>query len=217
MRAAAPYGILGPLSLSLAMSALLATPATGRPLAASTARTATTVTTTPSATAPAGAAGALLTAPASPAPRSVSAVPVAPAAPAWSSWSGSPASAVTAATPPGDAVAARGVTLAARRAAKRGIAFRRCPRAEALAAPITCGKVSVPLDYARPRGKHISLTVSRVRATGPKARRQGALVYNPGGPGASGMAFPEYAAEGAFRRVAAAYDFVGYAATGRSG
>ncbi|MFE1973699.1 hypothetical protein, partial [Streptomyces hygroscopicus] len=32
MRAAALYGVLGPLSLSLAMSALLATPATGRPL-----------------------------------------------------------------------------------------------------------------------------------------------------------------------------------------
>ncbi|MFE2443711.1 alpha/beta hydrolase [Streptomyces sp. NPDC021218] len=215
MRAAALYAILGPLSLSLAMSALLATPATGRPLAASTARAATTAAASArSAPAPAGAAGAPLTVPASPATRSASAVPVATAAPAWSSWSGSPAAAATAAVPPGDAAAASGVALAARRAAERGIAFRRCPRAESLDAPITCGKVSVPLDYARPRGKHIALTVSRIRATGPKARRQGALVYNPGGPGASGMAFPEYAAEGAFRRLAAAYDFVGYAPRG---
>ncbi|MEU4894575.1 alpha/beta fold hydrolase [Streptomyces sp. NPDC044780] len=210
MRAAPLYGILGPLSLSLTMSALLATPATGRPLAAPAVRAATTATaaTTWSVPAPAGAAGVPLTAPAATAPRSA---PAAPTAPGWSAWSGSAASATA---PPGGAAAARGVALAARRAAQRGVTFRRCPRAEQLAAPITCGKVSVPLDYTRPRGKHIALTVSRVRATGPTARRQGALIYNPGGPGASGMAFPEYAAEDAFRRLAAAYDFVGYAPRG---
>ncbi|MFE2188229.1 alpha/beta hydrolase [Streptomyces sp. NPDC059455] len=218
MRAAALYGILGSLSLSLAMSALLATPATGRPLAAPTAPATATATNpaTPaassrSATPPAGAAGepsATRSAPAT------SAAPVPTAAPTWTTWSATPTSAAPAAAPPGDAAAARGVAFAARRAARRGIAFHRCPRAEALAAPITCGKVSVPLDYARPRGKRISLTVSRIRATGPKARRQGALIYNPGGPGASSMAFPEYAAEDAFRRVAAAYDFVGYAPRG---
>ncbi|GAA2336130.1 alpha/beta hydrolase [Streptomyces violaceusniger] len=220
MRAAALYGILGPLSLSLAMSALLATPATGRPLAAPTAPAAATIPATPtgstrSAAPPAEAAGA-----APSATRSAPAAPAAPvptAAPTWTTWSASAASAASTApatAPPGDTAAARGVAFAARRAAQRGITFRRCPRTEALAAPITCGKVSVPLDYARPRGKHISLTVSRIRATGPKARRQGALVYNPGGPGASSMAFPEYAAGDAFRRVAAAYDFVGYAPRG---
>ncbi|GLV74205.1 alpha/beta hydrolase [Streptomyces hygroscopicus] len=208
MRAAALYGVLGPLSLSLAMSALLATPATGRPLAASAARAATTAATTGSAPGPAVAAGGPPAAPAALATRSATAATAVPA------WSGSPASAALGATPPGGAAAARGVALAARRAAERGITFRRCPRAEALAAPITCGKVSVPLDYTRPRGKHITLTVSRVRATGPTARHQGALIYNPGGPGASGMAFPEHAAEDAFRRVAAAYDFVGYAPRG---
>ncbi|MCQ6247294.1 alpha/beta hydrolase, partial [Streptomyces malaysiensis subsp. malaysiensis] len=63
MRAAALYGILGPLSLSLTMSALLATPATGRPLTAPTAPAATAATpSTRAATAPAGAAGAPLTA-----------------------------------------------------------------------------------------------------------------------------------------------------------
>ncbi|MER7872002.1 alpha/beta hydrolase [Streptomyces solisilvae] len=211
MRAAALYGILGPLSLSLTMSALLATPATGRPLTAPTTPAATAATpSTRAATPPAGAAGAPLTA--APAARSAApAGPVAAAAPVWTTWSGSSAAA---AAPPADPAAARGVALAARRAAERGVTFRRCPRAESLAAPITCGKVSVPLDYARPRGKRVSLTVSRVRASGPKARRQGALIYNPGGPGASGMAFPEYAAEKSFRRLAAVYDFVGYAPRG---
>ncbi|MCD9595317.1 alpha/beta hydrolase, partial [Streptomyces sp. 8ZJF_21] len=63
MRAAALYGILGPLSLSLTMSALLATPATGRPLTAPTAPAATAATPSArAATPPAGAAGAPLTA-----------------------------------------------------------------------------------------------------------------------------------------------------------
>ncbi|MDN3056285.1 alpha/beta hydrolase, partial [Streptomyces sp. SRF1] len=52
MRAAALYGVLGPLSLSLAMSALLATPATGRPLAASAARAATTAAAATTGSAP---------------------------------------------------------------------------------------------------------------------------------------------------------------------
>ncbi|MEU0840877.1 alpha/beta hydrolase [Streptomyces sp. NPDC005962] len=195
MRAAALYGILGPLSLSLAMTALLATPATGRPLAAPPARPAAAVAAGP----PAAAA-------------------VTAAAPAWSASFGSPASAVLAspalAVPRGGAAEARGVVTAARRAAARGISFGHCPGSEELSASVRCGTVSVPLDYARPHGKHIRLTVSRVRASGPKARRQGALVYNPGGPGASGMTFPEYAAEDAFHKTAAVYDFVGYAPRG---
>ncbi|WP_421106355.1 alpha/beta hydrolase [Streptomyces sp. NEAU-S77] len=196
MRAAALYGILGPLSLSLAMTALLATPATGRPLAAPP-------PTHPTAVAAAGP----------PAPTAVAA-----AAPAWTASFGSPASAVLAspalAVPRGGAAEARGVIVAAREAAARGIAFGRCPSSEELSSDVRCGTVSVPLNYARPHGKHIRLTVSRVRASGPKARRQGALVYNPGGPGASGMTFPEYAAEDGFRKTAAAYDFVGYAPRG---
>ncbi|WP_307821866.1 alpha/beta hydrolase [Streptomyces coffeae] len=200
MRAAALYGILGPLSLSLGMTALLATPATGRPLAAPGApHTTGTAVVRARAAASAGTATAV-----------AAATPLA-AAPAWST---SPASPALAAAPLGRAAEAQGVALAARRAAARGIDFGRCPRAEQLTAPVTCGTVSVPLDYARPDGPKISLTVSRVRATGPKARRQGALVYNPGGPGASGMAFPSYASEEDFRRVAKVYDFVGYAPRG---
>ncbi|MEU8826575.1 alpha/beta hydrolase [Streptomyces sp. NPDC048636] len=203
MRAAVLYGILGPLSLSLGMTALLATPATGRPLAGPAAPHTTGAATT----ATTGATAALRARTAGP---GSAATPLA-AAPAWSA---APASPTLAAAPLGRAAEAQGVARAARRAAARGIDFGRCPRAEELTAPLTCGTVSVPLDYARPDGPRISLTVSRVRATGPKARRQGALVYNPGGPGASGMSFPSYAAEEEFRRVAKAYDFVGYAPRG---
>ncbi|MEU3723913.1 alpha/beta hydrolase [Streptomyces sp. NPDC031705] len=78
-----------------------------------------------------------------------------------------------------------------------------------------CATLRVPLDYARPDGPQISLTVSRVPASGRGgAARQGALVHNPGGPGASGMFFPLLADRPAWARVAAAYDLVGYAPRG---
>ncbi|WP_329036718.1 alpha/beta hydrolase [Streptomyces sp. NBC_01725] len=121
---------------------------------------------------------------------------------------------------------ARGTVVAAKRAAAAGITFRACPKAEMLPAPLTCGTVEVPLDYARPDGERIKLTVSRVKASGrtgaaggdgkavETVRRQGALVYNPGGPGSSGMAFPLAAKMPEWKRIAAAYDLVGYAPRG---
>ncbi|MFD6989448.1 alpha/beta hydrolase [Streptomyces sp. NPDC059943] len=121
---------------------------------------------------------------------------------------------------------ARGTVVAAKRAAAAGIAFRACPKAEMLPAPLSCGTVEVPLDYARPDGERIKLTVSRVKASGKTGaaggdgkavetvQRQGALVYNPGGPGSSGMAFPLAARMPEWKRIAAAYDMVGYAPRG---
>ncbi|GGU47111.1 protease [Streptomyces albospinus] len=93
------------------------------------------------------------------------------------------------------------------------IAFGRCAAMERLPATVECGTLAVPLDYARPNGKKIRLTVSRARATAP-GERQGALVFNPGGPGASSMLFPLYGALPTWRRTARAYDFVGYAPRG---
>ncbi|MEU7602003.1 alpha/beta hydrolase [Streptomyces sp. NPDC041003] len=108
-----------------------------------------------------------------------------------------------------------GAALAARRAATAGLDFRACPGVEGLPAPVRCATLRVPLDYARPDGPQISLTVSRVAATRARgAVRQGALVHNPGGPGASGMSFPLVAGLPAWERIAAAYDLVGYAPRG---
>ncbi|MBT2541694.1 alpha/beta fold hydrolase [Streptomyces sp. ISL-44] len=108
-----------------------------------------------------------------------------------------------------------GADLAARRAASTGLAFRACPAVEALPDPVRCATLRVPLDYARPGGPQIALTVSRVPASrAGGAARQGALVHNPGGPGASGMYFPLLAGLPAWRRIAAAYDLVGYAPRG---
>ncbi|MFH8407679.1 alpha/beta hydrolase [Streptomyces sp. NPDC018019] len=94
------------------------------------------------------------------------------------------------------------------------IAFGRCAPEEHLPSGVECGRLTVPLDYAHPRGKKITLTVSRARATGSAGERQGALVFNPGGPGASSMNFPLYAKTDRWRRTARAYDFVGYAPRG---
>ncbi|WP_225793979.1 alpha/beta hydrolase [Streptomyces aculeolatus] len=118
-----------------------------------------------------------------------------------------------------DGPEARGAAVAADRAAGAGVDFGRCQAAEGLPAPIECGTVAVPLDYAHPRGRQLKLTVSRIGATGPRAERQGKLVFNPGGPGGSGTYFPLLSRSPEWRRLAAAYDFVGYAPRGveRSG
>ncbi|MEV4333017.1 alpha/beta hydrolase [Streptomyces sp. NPDC049597] len=109
---------------------------------------------------------------------------------------------------------ARGTAVAAERAAAAGIVFGACPKEEDLAEPVTCGTVKVPLDYAKPSGRQITLTVSRVRAGGRPSERQGALVYNPGGPGASSMSFPMAAELPEWKNIARAYDIVGYAPRG---
>ncbi|MFD3511552.1 alpha/beta hydrolase [Streptomyces sp. NPDC058657] len=123
-----------------------------------------------------------------------------------------------------DAPEAHGTTIAAARALAAGIKYGACPASEDLPAPVQCGTVKVPLDYADPRGKQIELTVSRLKASGKPAAprkgrsapvpRQGALVYNPGGPGASSMYFPLAHQLPEWKRIAAAYDLIGYSPRG---
>lgn len=47
-----------------------------------------------------------------------------------------------------------------------------------------CARLEVPLDYANPSGRTAQIAVLRQKATG--SDRIGSLVFNPGGPGASG-------------------------------
>ncbi|WP_078906477.1 alpha/beta hydrolase [Streptomyces sp. NRRL S-378] len=105
-----------------------------------------------------------------------------------------------------------GVQIAAARAARSGIDWKDCPADWGLAAPIQCGWVKVPLDYAKPYGKTIDIAVDRAVSTGTKQERQGALVYNPGGPGGSGMRFPRRSTSRSplWVNTAKAYDFVGF-------
>ncbi|WP_299537276.1 alpha/beta hydrolase [uncultured Streptomyces sp.] len=112
----------------------------------------------------------------------------------------------------GGGAEARGVLVAADRAAAQGIDWAACPADWGLAAPIECGWVTVPVDYAKPYGKKIRLAVDRHVSTGTAAERQGALIYNPGGPGGSGMRFPTRITNKnpLWTKTAAAYDFVGF-------
>ena len=52
-------------------------------------------------------------------------------------------------------------------------------------AGLDCASVAVPLDYANPSGRTISIALSRRKASGI---RVGSLLVNPGGPGESGVA-----------------------------
>ncbi|NYE39547.1 alpha/beta hydrolase [Streptomyces fulvorobeus] len=107
---------------------------------------------------------------------------------------------------------AYGVKIAAARAARAGIDWQDCPADWALSKPIQCGWVTVPLDYAEPNGKKIKLAVDRAVSTGTAAERQGALVYNPGGPGGSGLRFPNRVVtkNPLWVNASKAYDFVGF-------
>ncbi|MFI8189223.1 alpha/beta hydrolase [Streptomyces sp. NPDC085946] len=72
---------------------------------------------------------------------------------------------------------------------------------------LQCGKVTVPLDYARPAAGTLDLALARYRATGPS---RGSVVLNFGGPGGAGVS--ELAAGGGkdFMDLTDGYDVVAF-------
>ncbi|MFF9125160.1 alpha/beta hydrolase [Streptomyces sp. NPDC014889] len=143
------------------------------------------------------------------------------AAAVWTAAGSLVLTALTGAPATSAAAQPRGTVVAAARARAAGIEFGACPKARELPRTMECGTVQVPLDYAHPDGRRIRLAVSRVRATHKDPRnskrrvpRQGSLVFNPGGPGADGTSFPLMGLLPEWRRVASAYDLVGYAPRG---
>ncbi|MEC4017608.1 alpha/beta hydrolase [Streptomyces sp. H27-D2] len=110
------------------------------------------------------------------------------------------------------AAEARGAQLAAAKAAKAGIDWKTCPADWGFASPIQCGYVKVPVDYSKPNGRTIKIAVDRIGNTGTAKERQGSLVYNPGGPGGSGMRFPTRVTNKnpLWTKTSKAYDFVGF-------
>ncbi|WP_344859162.1 alpha/beta hydrolase [Amycolatopsis ultiminotia] len=71
-----------------------------------------------------------------------------------------------------------------------------------------CARLTVPLDYARPSGRTVTLGLLRHRAT-DTAHRVGSLVLDPGGPGGSGMTAAATLVKPA-GQLAARFDFVGF-------
>ncbi len=76
------------------------------------------------------------------------------------------------------------------------------------ASDLQCARLQVPLDYAKPDGKKISLGLLRRPATG---QRIGSLLTNPGGPGVSGMeAAASLAKQAAGNELGKRFDLVGF-------
>ncbi|HUI48538.1 MAG TPA: alpha/beta hydrolase [Acidimicrobiia bacterium] len=79
---------------------------------------------------------------------------------------------------------------------------------------IECGTLSVPLDYAHPRGRRITLALGRL----PAAHQSiGALFVNPGGPGGSGVDLVRDAAAEFPAEILASFDVVSWDPRGLAG
>lgn len=75
---------------------------------------------------------------------------------------------------------------------------------EPLDSDLECTHITVPLDYDQPDGKTARIAVSKLAATG---KRIGSLLFNPGGPGASGLAL---ASQGSGTELADRFDGIGF-------
>jgi pimeloyl-ACP methyl ester carboxylesterase len=91
------------------------------------------------------------------------------------------------------------------------IDWKPCTDLEA-SAPLECATVQVPLDYDDPDGEQIDIAVNRLAAVDPAAR-EGAILFNPGGPGASGRDLIEVVASqlaSTAPELAERFDIIGF-------
>lgn len=73
---------------------------------------------------------------------------------------------------------------------------------------LECAQLSVPVDYAQPAGETTEVALSRLASSGDAS--QGALLVNPGGPGASGVDLMGAAEQVFADPVREAYDIVSF-------
>jgi pimeloyl-ACP methyl ester carboxylesterase len=72
-----------------------------------------------------------------------------------------------------------------------------------------CAALRVPLDYRKPGGRKISVEVSRIPTAKPGLRR-GVLLFNPGGPGGTGLDFPSQLLPAIPTAVTDRFDLIGF-------
>src|SRR3984957_12847723 len=84
-------------------------------------------------------------------------------------------------------------------------------------AGLECASLQVPLNYADPAGKKISIALSMIPATAPADQRQGVMLVNPGGPGAAGRSLAADVEQGLRPQGASEYDIVGFDPRGVGG
>ncbi|MCD5310521.1 alpha/beta hydrolase [Kineosporia babensis] len=112
---------------------------------------------------------------------------------------------------PGDTGSVREAQPVAQTAAK--VKWAGCPEGTDIPPTqmplVQCATVKVPLDYSKPKGKKIELTLSRIASTKPEKRR-GIMLFNPGGPGGTGLGQAALMVEqGLPASVMDAYDLIG--------
>jgi pimeloyl-ACP methyl ester carboxylesterase len=93
---------------------------------------------------------------------------------------------------------------------------------------LRCGTMSVPLDHHHPQAGNIDVALIRVAASDP-AHRQGAIFFNPGGPGETPMhylpslaqywddAYAEHPVHGTKKHLSAQFDLIGVVPRGLEG
>ncbi|MGW0769279.1 alpha/beta hydrolase [Streptomyces sp. NPDC002676] len=86
-------------------------------------------------------------------------------------------------------------------------AWHRCDASQPAA--FQCATIKVPLDYSRPDSKTIKLAISRFKTSVP-GKRHGALLFNPGGPGGSGLDMPAMMKGIMPKEVREQYDLIGF-------
>ena len=82
---------------------------------------------------------------------------------------------------------------------------------------LRCASVQVPLNYADPGGRKITIALSMAPATAPASEQQGVMLVNPGGPGEPGRSLAGDVAAGISPQAAATYDIVGFDPRGVGG
>lgn len=96
---------------------------------------------------------------------------------------------------------------------KSSIKWTTCSSTRLQQAGAKCAKVYVPLDWSKPRGKKISIAISRIKHTVKKSKFQGVMFVNPGGPGGSGLGLSvlgSYVPDYKGNSVGGAYDWIGF-------
>ena len=84
-----------------------------------------------------------------------------------------------------------------------------CGGAAGVLIDLECATLTVPLDHSMPDGAMIDIAVARA-ATADSDRRLGSLVFNPGGPGGSGIEFLTSAAALVPPAIADRFDLVSF-------
>ncbi|MGW6873068.1 alpha/beta hydrolase [Streptomyces xanthophaeus] len=90
---------------------------------------------------------------------------------------------------------------------KQKPAWQRCSPDQP--ASYECATIKVPLDYRRPAGPTLDLALSRIKSENP-AKRHGVMLFNPGGPGGSGLDLPLMMNESMPADVREQYDLIGF-------